>query len=52
MSELEQQPELLLSLEALIFASDTPMSVARLQQALGNTYSSADIRQDLQQLAV
>ena len=52
MSELEQQPELLLSLEALIFASDTPMSVARLQQALAHTYSSADIRQYLQQLAV
>ncbi|WP_298147362.1 SMC-Scp complex subunit ScpB [uncultured Acinetobacter sp.] len=52
MSEIDQQPDLLLSLEALIFASDTPMSVARLQQALGNTYSSADIRQHLQQLAV
>ena len=52
MNELEQPQDLLLSLEALIFASDTPMSVARLQQALGNTYSSADIRQYLQQLAV
>ena len=52
MSAIDQQHDVLMSLEALIFTSDTPMSVARLKQALGEQYSSADIRQYLQQLAV
>ena len=52
MSAIDRQHDVLMSLEALIFTSDTPMSVARLKQALGEQYSSADIRQYLQQLAV
>lgn len=48
----EQQQEILMQLEALIFASDAPMPLARLKDALGEPYSKADLRQYLQQLAV
>ena len=52
MSQVEQQHEVLMLLEALIFASDTPMPIARLKEALDDAYSKADLRQYLQQLAV
>lgn len=52
MSQVEQQHEVLMLLEALIFASDTPMPISRLKEALGDAYSKADLRQYLQQLAV
>ena len=50
--QVEQQHEVLMQLEALIFASEAPISVARLKQALQDRYSKAELRQFLQQLAV
>ena len=53
MSDLpELQHDILMQLEALIFASDTPLSLKRLQQAFAEQYTSAQLRQYLQQLAV
>ena len=53
MSDLpELQHEILMQLEALIFASDTPLSLKRLQQVFAEQYTSAQLRQYLQQLAV
>ena len=44
--------EALMQIEALIFASDTPVTIARIKQALGDHFSSSQIRQLLQQLAL
>lgn len=44
--------EALMQIEALIFASDTPITIARIKQALGDHFSSSQIRQLLQQLAL
>ncbi len=44
--------EILMQLEAIIFASDAPVSVARLKEAFQDRFSKADLRQYLQQLAV
>ena len=48
----EMHHDLLMKLEALIFASDTPMSIARLKQALGVQLSNNQIKQMLQQLSI
>lgn len=42
----------LMKIEAIIFASDSPVSIARLKQALANQISTAQIRQLLQQLSL
>lgn len=44
--------DILLQLEALIFASDTPVSLARLKEAFAQQFTSSQLRQYLQQLAV
>jgi segregation and condensation protein B len=48
----EHHHEALMQIEAIIFASDSPVSVARLKQALGGQFNSQQIRQLLQQLAI
>ena len=48
----EQHHETLMKIEALIFASDTPVSIARLKLALNSQLSTAQIRQLIQQLAL
>ena len=52
LSEGEQQHELLMQLEAIIFASDSAVSLARLKEAFQDKYSKAQLRQFLQQLAM
>lgn len=52
LSEGEQQHELLMQLEAIIFASDSAVSLARLKEAFQNKYSKTQLRQFLQQLAM
>ncbi|MFU8927405.1 SMC-Scp complex subunit ScpB [Acinetobacter puyangensis] len=44
--------EALMQIEAIIFASDAPVSTARLKQALGGQFSTQQIRQLLQQLSI
>lgn len=44
--------EILLQLEAIIFASDSPVSLARLKEAFQQQFTSSQLRQYLQQLAV
>ncbi|HFK9537146.1 SMC-Scp complex subunit ScpB [Acinetobacter baumannii] len=44
--------EVLLQLEAIIFASEAPVSIARLKEAFNNQYSKQQLRQLLQQLAL
>ncbi|MFY6004525.1 SMC-Scp complex subunit ScpB [Acinetobacter baumannii] len=44
--------EVLLQLEALIFASEAPVSIARLKEAFNNQYNKQQLRQLLQQLAL
>ncbi|EXS21589.1 MULTISPECIES: SMC-Scp complex subunit ScpB [Acinetobacter] len=44
--------EVLLQLEAIIFASDAPVSIARLKEAFNNQYNKQQLRQLLQQLAL
>lgn len=44
--------EVLLNIEAILFASDAPVSIARLKEAFQNQYSSQQIRQLMQQLAL
>lgn len=44
--------EVLLQLEAIIFASDSPVSIARLKEAFNNQYNKQQLRQLLQQLAL
>ena len=44
--------EVLLQMEAILFASDAPVSLARLKEAFNNQYSKQQLRHFLQQLAV
>lgn len=44
--------EVLLQMEAILFASDSPVSLARLKEAFNNQYSKQQLRHFLQQLAV
>lgn len=44
--------DVLLQLEAIIFASDTPISLARLKEAFQNKYNKQQLRFFLQQLAL
>lgn len=44
--------EVLLQLEAIIFASEAPVSIARLKEAFNNQYNKQPLRQLLQQLAL
>lgn len=51
-SQSEIQHEVLMQLEAIIFASDAPVSLARLKEAFQDQYSKSDLRQLIQQLMV
>lgn len=44
--------EALMQIEAILFASDAPVSIARIKQALAGHFSSQQIRQLLQQLSI
>ena len=44
--------EVLLQLEAIILASEAPVSIARLKEAFNNQYNKQQLRQLLQQLAL
>ncbi|MEI2513952.1 SMC-Scp complex subunit ScpB [Acinetobacter soli] len=44
--------EVLLQMEAILFASDAPVSLVRLKEAFNNQYSKQQLRHFLQQLAV
>ncbi|MDC4507265.1 SMC-Scp complex subunit ScpB [Acinetobacter baumannii] len=44
--------EVLLQLEAIIFASEAPVSIARLKEAFNNQYNKQQLRQLLQQLTL
>lgn len=44
--------EALMQIEAIIFASEAPVTLARLKQALGSQFSTQQIRQLLQQLSI
>ena len=48
----ERHHEVLMQIEAIIFASDAPVSVARLKEAFQDQYSKQQLRAYLQQLAV
>ncbi len=48
----ELHHEALMQIEAIIFASDAPVSIARLKQALNGQFSTQQIRQLLQQLTL
>ncbi|MGY5394774.1 SMC-Scp complex subunit ScpB [Acinetobacter sp. NigerLNRRAM0016] len=49
-SQAETQHEMLMQLEAIIFASDAPVSLARLKEAFQDQYSKSELRQLIQQL--
>ena len=44
--------EVLMQLEAIIFASDTAVSIARLKEAFQDRFSKTELRQHLQQLSM
>ena len=48
----ELHHEVLMQMEAIIFASDAPVSIARLKEAFQNQYSKQQLRAYLQQLIV
>ena len=50
--QAEDVHEVLMQLEAIIFASDVAVSVARLKEAFQDRYSKQEIRQFLQQLTL
>ena len=52
LSVADNQHEILMQLEAIIFASETAVSLARLKEAFQNTYNKSELRQLLQQLAM
>ena len=52
LSVADNQHEILMQLEAIIFASEAAVSLARLKEALQNQYSKVELRQLLQQLAM
>lgn len=51
-SSSEVLHEVLMQLEALIFASDAPLSIQTMKEALQHRYSKAELTQFLQQLAM
>jgi segregation and condensation protein B len=51
-SQTEDLHDVLMQMEAIIFASDAPVSLARLKEAFQNQYSKQDIKQYLQQLSM
>lgn len=51
-SKEENLHEVLMQLEAIIFASETAVSLARLKEAFQNQYNKQELRQFLQQLAM
>ena len=52
LSVADNQHEILMQLEAIIFASETAVSLARLKEAFQHTYNKSELRQLLQQLAM
>ena len=52
LSVLDNQHEVLMQLEAIIFASEAAVSLARLKEAFQNLYTQQELRQFLQQLAM
>jgi segregation and condensation protein B len=52
LSVADNQHEVLMQLEAIIFASETAVSLARLKEAFQNQYNKQELRQLLQQLAM
>ena len=52
LSVADNQHEILTQLEAIIFASETAVSLARLKEAFQHTYNKSELRQLLQQLAM
>ena len=52
LSVADSQHEVLMQLEAIIFASEAAVSLARLKEAFQNLYSKQELRQFLQQLAM
>jgi len=52
LSVAENQHEVLMQLEAIIFASESAVSLARLKEAFQNQYNKQELRQLLQQLAM
>ena len=48
----EHRHEILMQLEAIIFASDAPVSVARLKEEFQDQFNKTELRHYLQQLAV
>ena len=48
---VDHQAEILMQLEAIIFASDSSVSLARLKEAFQNQYSKIELRDFLKQLA-
>lgn len=52
LSAEENLHEILMQLEAIIFASDSPVSLARLKEAFQDRYSKQELRQYLQQLSM
>ncbi|MDO4222838.1 MAG: SMC-Scp complex subunit ScpB [Acinetobacter sp.] len=48
----DELQHILLQIEAIIFASDSPVSIARLKQAFGQRFSSTQLRQFMQQVAI
>ncbi|OAL76215.1 segregation and condensation protein B [Acinetobacter sp. SFB] len=52
LSVADNQHEVLMQLEAIIFASEAAVSIARLKEAFQNKYTKQELRQFLQQLAM
>ena len=52
LSVADNQHEVLMQLEAIIFASEATVSLARLKEAFQNQYTKQELRQFLQQLAM
>ncbi len=52
LSQTEDLHEILMQLEAIIFASDSAVSVARLKEAFQDRFSKQELRQYLQQLSM
>ena len=52
MSQADNLHEILMQMEAIIFASDAPVSLARLKEAFQNQYSKQEIKQYLLQLSM
>ncbi|MCF9033957.1 SMC-Scp complex subunit ScpB [Acinetobacter nectaris] len=50
--EDENQHEIIMQLEAIIFASDAPVSIARLKEAFKNQYNKTQLRYFLKQLTL